>query len=173
MSHDSFGYEKNSRSTRHHTAAKMQHATSGVHVQFDNFVIHMYHSRLGYNAIYNHFALRLSDCKVALATLRTDLTWIQDGGYTAVDPTSPRLSMAYQSLTVWYVPGAVYEGYERTGRPVGLPESAVTSGKFQNGVWKAMESCSADSFVVLKCHTIYTYCTGASALIATFNLRLK
>ena len=34
-------------------------------------------------------------CKVVLATLRTELTQIQDGGYTAVDPTSPGLSMLY------------------------------------------------------------------------------
>ena len=30
--------------------------------------------------------------------------------------------------------GAVYEEYARAGKPVGLPESVVTSGKFQNGV---------------------------------------
>ena len=34
------------------------------------------------------------------------------------------------------IPGAVYEGYARAGRPVGLPESVVTSGKFQNGVYR-------------------------------------
>ena len=37
---------------------------------------------------------------------------------------------------------------------------------------KALEGCLADSFVVLKCHTIYTIytcCTGASALISIFN----
>ena len=37
--------------------------------------------------------------------------------------------------------GAVYEGYAHAGRPVGLPESAVTSGEFQNGVQKALVSC--------------------------------
>ena len=30
----------------------------------------------------------------------------------------------------------MYEGYACAGRPVGLPESAVTSGEFQNGVQK-------------------------------------
>ena len=29
---------------------------------------------------------------------------------------------------------AVYEEYAHAGRPVGLPGSAVTSGKFQNGI---------------------------------------
>ena len=37
-------------------------------------------------------------CKVALATLRTELTQIQECGYTAVDLTSPGLSMPYQSF---------------------------------------------------------------------------
>ena len=32
--------------------------------------------------------------------LRTELTRIQDGGYTAVDPTSPGLSTPYESFTV-------------------------------------------------------------------------
>ena len=58
-----------------------------------------------------------------------------------MDPTSPGLSTPYESFTVWYVPGAVYEGYARAGKPVGLPESAVTSGEFQNGVQKALVSC--------------------------------
>ena len=35
-------------------------------------------------------------CKVALAALCTELTRIQDGGYTAVDPTSPGLSTPYE-----------------------------------------------------------------------------
>ena len=39
------------------------------------------------------------DCKVALATLCTELTRIQDGRYAAVDPTSPGLSMPYRSFT--------------------------------------------------------------------------
>ena len=43
---------------------------------------------------------RVGYCKVALATLRTELTRIQDGGYTAVDPTSPGLSTPYKSFTV-------------------------------------------------------------------------
>ena len=43
---------------------------------------------------------RREDCKVALATLHTELTRIQDGGYTAVDPTSPGLSTPYRSSTV-------------------------------------------------------------------------
>ena len=47
---------------------------------------------------------------------------------------TPRLSVPYQSFMVGYIPGAVYEGYARAGRPVGLPESAITSGEFQNGV---------------------------------------
>ena len=37
-------------------------------------------------------------CKVVLATLRTELTQIQDSGYTAVDPTSPKLSTPYCSF---------------------------------------------------------------------------
>ena len=39
-------------------------------------------------------------CKVPLATLRTELTRIQDDGYNAVDPTSPGLSTPYQGLTM-------------------------------------------------------------------------
>ena len=42
----------------------------------------------------------LVDCKVVLVTLRTELVRIQDGGYTAVDPTSPGLSTLYQSFMV-------------------------------------------------------------------------
>ena len=38
--------------------------------------------------------------KVVLATLHTELMQFQDSGYTAVDPTSPGLSMPYQSFTV-------------------------------------------------------------------------
>ena len=45
-----------------------------------------------------------------------------------MDPTSPGLSMPYQSFVVWYVPGAVYGG---AGRPVGSPESAATSVNFK------------------------------------------
>ena len=40
------------------------------------------------------------NCKVALATLRTELTRFQDGRYTAGDPTSPGLSMLYQTFAV-------------------------------------------------------------------------
>ena len=73
-----------------------------------------------------------------------------------------------------YVPVAVYKGYARARRSVGLPESAVTLGKFQNGVSKALSlvSCSADSFVMLKYHMIQTIqmcCTGVSTFIAAFN----
>ena len=34
------------------------------------------------------------------ATLRTEMMQIQDGGYSAVDPTSPVLSTLYGSFTV-------------------------------------------------------------------------
>ena len=37
--------------------------------------------------------------------------------------------MPYQSFTVLYLPGAVYEEYAHAERPVGLPESAVKSGE--------------------------------------------
>ena len=37
----------------------------------------------------SHCDYCLHDCKVTLATLCTELTRVQDGGYTAVDPTSP------------------------------------------------------------------------------------
>ena len=83
------------------------------------------------------------DCKVALTTLRTEMTWIQDGGYTAVDPTSPGLSTPYRSFTAWCIPGAVYRGYARAGRLVGLPESAVTSSEVQNSVYKGSGGCFA------------------------------
>ena len=39
-------------------------------------------------------------CKVALATLHTELTWIQDGGCITVNPNSPRLSMPYDTIEV-------------------------------------------------------------------------
>ena len=79
-------------------------------------------------------------CKVAL---RTELTRIQDGGYTAVDPTSPGLSTPYQSFTARGMPGAEYRGYARAGRPVGSPESVVTSSEVQNGVYKGTGWCFA------------------------------
>ena len=37
----------------------------------------------------------------------------------------------FHGVIVWYVPGAVYEGYARAEKPVGLPDSVVTSGEFQ------------------------------------------
>ena len=85
-------------------------------------------------AAHSYLSLWILYCKVALATLHTELMRIQDGGYIAVDPTSLKLSMPYQSFTVWYVHGTVNEGYAHARRPVDLPESAVTSGKFQNGI---------------------------------------
>ena len=71
---------------------------------------------------------------------------------TAVDPTSPRLSMPYRSFTAWCIPGAVYGGYARAGRPVGLPESAVTSSEVQNGVYKGTGRCFAR---FLRCVEVY------------------
>ena len=68
---------------------------------------------------------------------------IQDGGYTAVDPTSPGLSTLYRSFMVCYIPGAVYRGYAFAERPVGLPESAVTSSEVQIGVYKSTGRCFA------------------------------
>ena len=55
----------------------------------------------------------------------------QDGGYTAVDLTSPGLSILYQSFTVCYILGAVYGRYAHAGSS---PEPAVMPDKFQNGV---------------------------------------
>ena len=73
--------------------------------------------------------------------------------------------MPYQSsITVWYVPAAVYKGYAHAGKPVGSPESAVTSGEFSKWRLKGTASCSVDSFVVLKCHTIYTIWTCCTAV---------
>ena len=71
-----------------------------------------------------------------------------------MDPTSPGLSMLYQTFAVLCKPGAVYKGYVRAGRHVGSPESAVTSGEVQNGIYKAMVGVSPGSFIVLKYHTI-------------------
>ena len=82
-------------------------------------------------------------CKVVLATSRTELTQIQDGVYTAVDPTSPRSSMPYRSFMAWCIPGAVHRGYAHAGRSVGSPESAVTSSETQNGVYKGTGRCFA------------------------------
>ena len=48
------------------------------------------------------------------------------------------------------------ERYVQARRPVDTPEIAVTSGEFQNSVYKALAGCSLDPFVVLKYHTIYT-----------------
>ena len=48
---------------------------------------------------------------------------------------------------------AYLEGYACAERPVGLPESAVMSSEFQNGV-KAVVGVSPDSFVVSKYVTI-------------------
>ena len=47
--------------TSHHTAATMQRATSGAHVQFGSKQKKnsLYHPRSGYNAIYNHLVLGL------------------------------------------------------------------------------------------------------------------
>ena len=39
------------------------------------------------------------------------------------------------------------EGYAHVGRPLSLPESAVTSSKVQNGIYKAVVGVSPDSFV--------------------------
>ena len=65
---------------------------------------------------------------------------IQNGGYTAVDPTSPRLSTPYQSVS--RRDAYIYlELYSCAGRPVGLPESAITLGKVQNGVYKGSGRC--------------------------------
>ena len=50
--------------------------------------------------LYVILCITMLNCKVVVATLRTGLMRIQDGGYTAVDPTLPGLSMPYRSLTV-------------------------------------------------------------------------
>ena len=49
-----------------------------------------------------------------------------------MDPTSSGYLCCIEvSQSDKYMPGAVYEVYAHAERPVGLPESAVTSGKFQ------------------------------------------
>ena len=92
----------------------------------------------------------LQNCKVALATSRTELTRIQDGGYTTVDPASPGLSTSYRSFTECCIPGAVYREYGHAGRPVDLPESAVTSSKVKND--KGTGRCLAR---FLRCVEVY------------------
>ena len=67
---------------------------------------------------------------------------IQNGRYTAVDPTSPRLSTPYWSVSRRDAYMYMYlELYSCAGRPVGLPESAITLGKVQNGVYKGSGRC--------------------------------
>ena len=69
-----------------------------------------------------------------------------------MDQTSPRLSMPCQSFMAWCMPGAVYRGYARAGRPVGSPESAVTSSEVQNDFYKGTGRCFAR---FLRCVKVY------------------
>ena len=69
-----------------------------------------------------------------------------------MDRTSPGLSTPYQSFMACCIPGAVYRGYVRAGRPVGLLESAVTSSEVQNGVYKGIGRCFAR---FLRCVKVY------------------
>ena len=70
-----------------------------------------------------------------------------------MDPASPGLSTPYRSFTECCIPGAMYRGYGRAGRPVDLPESAVTSSEVQNGVYdKGTGRCLAR---FLRCVEVY------------------
>ena len=109
-------------------------------------------SKLLLKTLYKAEISMLDYCKVALATLCTELMRIQDGGYTAVDLTSPGLSTPYQSFTAWCIPSAVYGEYAHAGRPVGLPGSTVASIEVQNGVYKGTGRCFAR---FLRCVEVY------------------
>ena len=97
------------------------------------------------------FELLVWFCKVALATLH-EFKMADTLQWTRLHPDYLcRIAVSWHNAYLELCIG----GYVHAGRPVGLPESAVTSSEVQNGIYiKALVGVSSDSFVVSKYITI-------------------
>ena len=92
--------------------------------------------------------------KVALANLRTELTWFQNGRYTAMDWLHWNYLCHASFLVLWCILGVVCGMYVYAGRPVGPPDQLSNLSSCKNGVSTAVVAGAIDSFVVLKYYAV-------------------
>ena len=86
----------------------------------------------------------------------TELTQIQDGRYTAVDLTSPRLFTPYRSFTAWHIPEAVHNRYVHAGSLYARQNQLSCRRRSKIASIKAVVGVLLDSFVVSKYIMIQT-----------------